>query len=973
MKLTHLRGLPVLAAAALLSIGSQASAFLPVEEGADLEIRLPAFDTNGYMSPSIAAGMTETQRALTADLGGAWKVRSWNTYANSPHSVFGSGADIAAPLSSSLDAESAARGFLAGHALALKLDPQDLRLNVVSQGMGKYAVHFTQTYEGLEVIGGRAHTVLMDTGRLFVMGSDFYSIETLSPVPGLSESEATQIAISDLPFEPSVDRVQEGTELLVLPYPTAVDQVEFRLVYRLRVETANPLGIWVTHVDAHTGEILWRYNDVHFFSGTTEGGIQQDTYCNGETQDPLGYMEVTVSGQGTTTSDGSGAWSIGPGSGSATVTSRFYGPYCDVNRSSGGSDAQFSGNADGGVPFPVDWQDANSRQDERDTFESVSDVHDFIRTFDPGFGYINQRIIANVGVSGTCNAFWNGTINFYNAGGGCANTGEIQGVVHHEFGHGVQASILNGSQGNEGLGEGNSDVLANFITGESIVGRGFYQDACTAGIRNSDNTLQYPENLTGEVHADGEIIAGVVWDVWKNLEMSMGEGPGFLRAAQLWHFGRTLQHPFNQPDQVFSMFVADDDNGDLSDGTPHYAEICVAARKHDTNGNGYDCPAVSAAVTVIHTGLTTPQTEGPADVVCQVTTTGGPIVDVVLHYNRNGADLEATLSPTGPPGQYGATLTLQEGDQFVYYIAASNTDGDTGVAPEFAPFFNYEFDVPTVWDPIETDAGWSVNDEGTDNATTGVWERVDPIGTSAQPEDDHTVDGTICWITGQSNGGGDGGNDIDGGTTTLFSPVYDLSAYENVLVKYFRWYSNSRGADPNNDLWIVQVRNNGGAWTDVENTQDDQGQWKPVVVDLVSLLGNPGAVEFRFIGSDLNAGSLVEAGVDDFEILASSGTTDAPDLAVAVSFALYGAHPNPAQDGTTVSFRVPGDADVAVAVFDVAGRKVRTLAADRFAAGLHQIAWDERDDRGNRVLSGVYFVRMQANEFTASRSVVISR
>ena len=39
------------------------------------------------------------------------------------------------------------------------------------------------------------------------------------------------------------------------------------------------------------------------------------------------------------------------------------------------------------------------------------------------FGYINARIIANVGVSGTCNAYWNGTINFYNAGGGCANPG----------------------------------------------------------------------------------------------------------------------------------------------------------------------------------------------------------------------------------------------------------------------------------------------------------------------------------------------------------------------------------------------------------------------------------------------------------------------------------------------------------------------------------------------------------------------
>ena len=68
-------------------------------------------------------------------------------------------------------------------------------------------------------------------------------------------------------------------------------------------------------------------------------------------------------------------------------------------------------------------------------------------------------------------------------GGGCANTGEIMGVVQHEFGHGITERHPRRSQGTQGIGEGNSDILANLMTLESIIGRGFYLNHCTTGIR----------------------------------------------------------------------------------------------------------------------------------------------------------------------------------------------------------------------------------------------------------------------------------------------------------------------------------------------------------------------------------------------------------------------------------------------------------------------------------------------------------
>ena len=176
------------------------------------------------------------------------------------------------------------------------------------------------------------------------------------------------------------------------------------------------------------------------FSGTATIGRQFGTWCNGESTDHCTYDRIQISGVGETNTDATGNWTIPyGGSDPKTVTATLYGPYVNVQNYPG-AEAAFSGTATPGVPFTVASTDANARQDERDTFDAVNDVHDFISLFDPTFGYINQRITAYVNrTDGYCpgNAWWDGTINFCAASGSYANTGEIQGVVHHEFGHGI--------------------------------------------------------------------------------------------------------------------------------------------------------------------------------------------------------------------------------------------------------------------------------------------------------------------------------------------------------------------------------------------------------------------------------------------------------------------------------------------------------------------------------------------------------
>lgn len=170
-------------------------------------------------------------------------------------------------------------------------------------------------------------------------------------------------------------------------------------------------------------------------------------------------------------------------------------------------------------------------------------------------------------------------------------------------------------------------------------------------------------------------------------------------------------------------------------------------------------------------------------------------------------------------------------------------------------------------DDFESNLGWVVGDPS-DTATQGIWTRVDPRGSRAQPEHDRTPDGVRCYVTGQNPAGASPSNgDVDGGRTTLTSPPIDLSDAPGARIAYWRWFSNITGPSPQQDVFRVQIAADGGPWVEVETLgpsgADSVGGWRRHdfrVADLVSL---PATVRLRFIAEDLPPDSIVEAAVDD--------------------------------------------------------------------------------------------------------------
>jgi hypothetical protein len=72
-------------------------------------------------------------------------------------------------------------------------------------------------------------------------------------------------------------------------------------------------------------------------------------------------------------------------------------------------------------------------------------------------------------------------------------------------------------------------------------------------------------------------------------------------------------------------------------------------------------------------------------------------------------------------------------------------------------------------------------------------------------------------------------------------------------------------------------------------------------------------------------------------------------------------HPNPFSPGTLVQYRLEQPADVLLDVYDVAGKRVRSLTSASMAIGPHAMYWDGRDDDGKKLGTGVYFIKILVN------------
>lgn len=284
-------------------------------------------------------------------------------------------------------------------------------------------------------------------------------------------------------------------------------------------------------------------------------------------------------------------------------------------------------------------------------------------------------------------------------------------------------------------------------------------------------------------------------------------------------------------------------------------------------------------LSINHTPILDTNSNDPVTVSATVSSMTSSIENVTLHLNT-GNEWSAMNMVFANENIYIAEIDYVNGPSLVrYYITANDDLGNNARYPidENLMFVFGELEVNAEFDFESGFQEWTIGSPS-DNASTGLWEWGDPNGTTdeyglVQPEDDHTVNGTQCFVTG-NNSSSLGSDDVDAGHTTLLSPVFDLSNMDDALVSYWKWYSNDGGDNMGNDHWYVDVSNDGGNnWSTIENTTTSYREWQRKRFLLSEIIPLSNTIQFRFIAEDIqyagdngSGGSIVEAAIDDLLI-----------------------------------------------------------------------------------------------------------
>lgn len=101
------------------------------------------------------------------------------------------------------------------------------------------------------------------------------------------------------------------------------------------------------------------------------------------------------------------------------------------------------------------------------------------------------------------------------------------------------------------------------------------------------------------------------------------------------------------------------------------------------------------------------------------------------------------------------------------------------------------------------------------------------------------------------------------------------------------------------------------------------------------------------------------------------GIEDTDELAIITSAELHQNYPNPFNPVTSIEFKLPKRMEVKLVIYDVLGRQVRKLLDGDQNPGGHKVYWNGTNDDGQFVGSGIYFYRLQAEDFTATRKMML--
>lgn len=842
--------------------------------GQDLDPTLfPGFDPGG------------ATRAWQARHGAKWRV-SWSKEHGTPAFVFG-GARPLVPAAQAHDEaalEAAARAVVDELAPALGFTSSTLELvrvksldHLAAAGTTpKVAVLFRQKVGGVAVHQGSLSVLLDRQGRLLALdNAALPHVQQVDVAPQLSESAALDVALaafaSDTGFAAAA--FERGDYVLFpaavapgKPLVRAVPAWTFTLDAGIdRFSGATP--VIRSYAVAATGEprVVGSWSHVHHadLTGTVQGWGQVGLDADGNGPDVLhGLKDVRLTGSGVpaTYTSGTGAFTITNVANPVTLTAAFEGQFSRVLNSAG-AESTIALSVTPGVPATFTFNAGLTEQvtAEVNAHHFAVAFRDWLVSVDPSEDTFDFQQTENVNIASTCNAYYDGvSTNYYLAGGGCVNSA-YSTVVWHEIGH--WANDLFGSfNGGDGMGEGGADCWAMYIADDPIIAKDFFGPG--SPIRTGLNTLAFCGDANpgcyGQVHTDGQPLMGAVWKVRANLKGALGDVAGGDVADHLL-LGWFQAYNDSQIKSIIEehWLVLDDDDANIDNGTPHYAQIDAGFTAQGFPG--FDLPLFSFQ----HVPLTLVNSELAVPVQAVISEENGTLSSATVRWSSNGGASwnSAAMAALGGDLWQGFVPGQVSPKSVRYYLEASGPGG-TNTWPKGAPAASFGYDVGTLTTQVEFDFE-PVSDEGWTHALVSNqddWQHDVPNGKSNDPA--AAFSGARVWGNDLGPSGWNGSY-MPNTNNYLLSPVFNFSGKTNLRLRFQRWLAVEEAIFDQAELFVngnlVFVNPQIGNLVDAAWTAQD--------FDIGALANNNAAVQFKF---ELTSDGGLEFGgwnIDDFRVV----------------------------------------------------------------------------------------------------------